>query len=84
MVQNLLQRISYSSNGGSENFPLPEPLKESLQIISDFFNENINHKLCLVFPTKEYAAQWLSIPTVLYMIQSDFRTIQKGRSHTSE
>ena len=26
----------------------------------------------MVFPTKEFAAQWLSIPTVLFLIKSDF------------
>lgn len=78
MSSDLLQKINYGSLAGSEKFSLPEPLKESLQIISDFFNENINHKLCLVFPTKEYAAQWLSIPTVLYMIQSDFAHFQNA------
>ncbi|RZK08263.1 MAG: hypothetical protein EOO43_21445, partial [Flavobacterium sp.] len=84
MNSDLLQKISYSHHGNEEKFPLPEPLKESLQIISDFFKENINHKLCLVFPTKEYAAQWLCAPTVLYLIQSDFAQYQNAISESLE
>lgn len=69
---DLFQKINYRLLATNENFMLPESLKESLQIIRNFFNDNINNKLCLVFPRKEYAAQWLSIPTVLNMILSDF------------
>jgi hypothetical protein len=72
MDQGLIQKLQYSYSEREESYPLPMPLKDSLQIISDFFNCNTNHKLCLVFPTKEFAAQWLSIPTVLFLIESDF------------
>lgn len=70
--QELIQRLEYSYSGQQKAVSLPLPLIESLQIISDFFSNNSNHKLCLVFPTKEFAAQWLSIPTVLFLIESDF------------
>ncbi len=72
MNQKLVQRLRYAIGGQEETHSLPLPLKESLQLISDFFNNSSNHKLCLVFPTKEFAAQWLSIPTVLFLIESDF------------
>ena len=68
----LIQKLQYSYAGQEDIHPLPMPLKESLQLISDFFNNNSNNKLCLVFPTKEFAAQWLSVPTVLFLIESDF------------
>lgn len=72
MNQDLIQKLRYKFAGQEEAHSLPMPLKESLKIISDFFSISSNHKLCLVFPTKEFAAQWLSIPTVLFLIESDF------------
>ncbi|MDP3666515.1 MAG: DrmE family protein [Sediminibacterium sp.] len=72
MNKELIQRLEYSYTGEKEAFPLPLPLKDSLQLISDFFLINTTNKLCLVFPSKEYAAQWLTVPTVLFLIESDF------------
>lgn len=72
MNQELIQRLEYSYAGQQEAFSLPLPLKDSLQLISDFFSSNQTNKLCLVFPTKTFAAQWLSIPTVLFLIENDF------------
>jgi len=72
MNQELIQKLRYTYAGQEEAHSLPLPLMESLQLISDFFSNSSNHKLCLVFPTKEFAAQWLSIPTVLFLIESDF------------
>ncbi len=72
MKQELIQKLRYSFIGEDEIYSLPRPLKVSLELISDFFSNNSNHKLCLVFPSKEFAAQWLSIPTVLFLIESDF------------
>jgi hypothetical protein len=72
MNKELIQKLQYTHAGQEEAHSLPLPLIESLQLISDFFTNSSNHKLCLVFPTKEFAAQWLSIPTVLFLIESDF------------
>lgn len=72
MNRELIQKLRYTFAGQEEAHSLPLPLKESLQIISEFFSNSSNHKLCLVFPTKEFAAQWLSIPTVLFLLESDF------------
>ena len=72
MNKELIQKLQYTHAGQEEAHSLPLPLIESLQLISDFFSNSSNHKLCLVFPTKEFAAQWLSIPTVLFLIESDF------------
>ena len=70
--ETLIQKLQYTHAGQEEAYSLPLPLIESLQLISNFFSNGSNHKLCLVFPTKEFAAQWLSIPTVLFLIESDF------------
>ena len=72
MNQELIQKLEYSYIGQQEAYSLPLPLKDSLQLISDFFASNTTNKLCLVFPSKEYAAQWLSVPTVLFLIENDF------------
>ncbi len=72
MNKELIQKLQYTHAGQEEAHSLPLPLIESLQLISDFLTNSSNHKLCLVFPTKEFAAQWLSIPTVLFLIESDF------------
>lgn len=72
MNQELIQKLQYSYGEQHETHPLPLSLKDSLQLISEFFKHNTTNKLCLVFPSREYAAQWLSIPTVLFLIESDF------------
>ena len=72
MNQELIQKLQYSYTGKYETNPLPLPLKDSLQLISEFFKHNTTNKLCLVFPSKEYAAQWLSVPLALDLIKSDY------------
>ena len=72
MNQDLIQKLQYSYAGQNEAHSLPLPLKDSLQLISDFFSNNTTNKLCLVFPSKEYSAQWLSVPTVLFLIENDY------------
>ena len=72
MNQKLIQKLLYSYKGKSERYNLPLPLKYSLQLISDFFASNTTNKLCLVFPSKEYSAQWLSVPTVLFLIENNY------------
>lgn len=72
MNQDLIQKLQYSYAGQNEAHSLPLPLKDSLQLISDFFASNTANKLCLVFPSKEYSAQWLSVPTVLLLIENDY------------
>lgn len=72
MNQELIQKLQFSYAGRHEAHSLPLPLKDSLQLISDFFASNTTNKLCLVFPSKEYSAQWLSVPTVLFLIENDY------------
>jgi hypothetical protein len=72
MNQRLIQKLHYSYAGQKEAHTLPLPLKYSLQLISDFFSGNMTNKLCLVFPSKEYSAQWLSVPTVLFLIENNY------------
>jgi hypothetical protein len=76
MDQNLIQKLRFSCGDGTADYDLPLPLNNSLQIISEFFKQSGKNKLCLVFPSKEYAAHWLSIPTVLNLIHSDFEVFK--------
>jgi hypothetical protein len=76
MNSELVQNLRYSYADEAKNYPLALPLRDSLQLISDFFKNNSTNKLCLVFPSKEYAAQWLSTPTVLFLIESDFTSFK--------
>jgi hypothetical protein len=72
MNKELIQKLRYSYAEQHESHELPLPINDSLQLISEFFKHNSSNKLCLVFPSKEYAAQWLTVPTVLFLIESDF------------
>lgn len=76
--QELVNILEYSYVDEAASYSLPLPLKDSLQLISDFFASNSTNKLCLVFPSKEFAAQWLSIPTVLFLIENDFAEFKEG------
>ena len=51
---------------------MPAPLISSLELIEDFIKQGVNNKLCLVFPAKEFSAQWLSIPLLLFQIKEEF------------
>ncbi len=82
MNQELIQKLKYSYAGQHEAHSLPLPLKDSLQLISNFFASNTTNKLCLVFPSKEYSAQWLSVPTVLFLIESDFAQFKNEIAET--
>lgn len=70
--QNLLEELRYSFMSHIEQFPISSTLKSSLQIISNYFCCNSSNKICLVFPAKEIAAQWLSIPIILLELKKDF------------
>jgi len=72
MNQDLIQKLQYSYIGPNEAYSLPLPLKDSLQLISCFFANNQNHKLCFVFSSKEFSSQWLTVPLTLNQIFQDY------------
>jgi hypothetical protein len=72
MDQDWIHKLQYSYAEERETHPLPLPLKDSLQLIWEFFKYNTTNKLCIVFPSKEYSAQWISIPIALSLIESDY------------
>lgn len=69
---NLIHRLQFSSSPQEETFHFPPDLIRAFELSRNFFSENTSHKLCFVFPSKEYAAQWLSIPFVLENIRADY------------
>ncbi len=72
MNKDLINNIRYSFVSREIQTPLPSPLKDSLQLISDFFANNSTNKLCLVFPSKKFVTQWLSVPITLEAIKNDY------------
>lgn len=72
MIQDLIHKLQYSYSDQDSKYSFPEVLLDSIELISDFFENNSKNKLCLVFPSKELAAQWISIPICLMQIESDF------------
>lgn len=72
MSYELLDKLKYSYVKQKEEFSFPLPLQECIKIVSNFFANNATNKLCIVFPSKEFVAQWLSIPMVLFLIKNDF------------
>ena len=72
MNQDLIQKLLYSYAGQNEAHSLPLPIKDSLQLISDFFENNKANKLCLVFPSKEFSAQWMAFVLGLETIKKDY------------
>jgi len=76
MNQDLIQKLQYSCKGPNEAYSLPLPLKDSLQLISCFFANNQNNKLCLVFSSKEFSSLWLTVPLTLNQIFQDYDSNQ--------
>lgn len=72
MNNDLIQKLQYSFAGENEAFSLPLSLKDSLQLISNFFANNTTNKLCLVFPSKEFAAQWITVVSGFETIKNDY------------
>lgn len=72
MDRELIKKLKYSYAGQNGSYCLPSPLKDSFQLISDFFANNTTNKLCLVFPSKEFASQWISFVLALEIIEKDY------------
>src|SRR5690606_11810558 len=72
MKKDLLQRLSFSKSPTHQGFDLPIPLIESLSLIETFFIKNSNNKLCIVLPSRDYSAIWLTIPILLNQIHGNY------------
>lgn len=82
MKSALVQKLQYRFADQDETHPLPIPLRDSLQLIANFFNNSSNNKLCLIFPSREFTAQWISIPLVISLIESDFTAFSQEMANT--
>lgn len=72
MSQELIEKLRYSYSGQNGEYELYSPLKHSLQVINNYFSTSSTNKLCLVYPAKEFVAQWLSIPLSLISLKLDY------------
>jgi len=78
MNQEFIEKLKYSySDSDDDDYPLPISLRDTLRIVFQFFENASSNKLCVIFPSKEYAAQWLSIPLTLENINHDFKIHQE-------
>lgn len=68
----LLDSLKYKFSNDYDEYEAPKVIRDSLTIISSYFTNNENNKLCLIFPNKEYIAQWLTIPLTLENIKNNF------------
>ncbi|GEP95529.1 DrmE family protein [Chitinophaga cymbidii] len=73
MSQEFIHKLLYTCENQSDGHALPTFLKNSLRLIEEFFAHAASNKLCLVFPAKDYVAQWLSLNLSLDHLQSEFR-----------
>jgi len=67
-----IKKLQYSYAGQNDFHLFPELLVDSIGLIAKFFQEQKSNKLCLVFPSKELAAQWISIPLTLDLLKEEF------------
>lgn len=72
MNREILQKLRYTYKEEKGAYSLPGPVKDSFHLITDFFEHNSSNKLCLVFSSKELAAQWLAIPMALTKVKEEF------------
>lgn len=77
MELELIKKLQYSYSGQNSFHLFPQLLVDSLNLISDFFKKNNSNKLCLVFPSKELAAQWISMPLSLKLLEDEFQLHKK-------
>lgn len=67
-IKNL--RFSYEGQDGLHFFP--QLLIDSIDLINQFFKNSGSNKLCIIFPSRELAAQWISIPLSLKLLDEEF------------
>src|SRR5258706_14041664 len=86
MNQEFLLKHEYSFLGRQDSHLLPSVLRESVSLLVDYLSNNSNNnKLCLIFPTKEFVAQWLSAPMAFSNVYVDYSksraVIQESYKH---
>ncbi|HRK00826.1 MAG TPA: DrmE family protein [Ignavibacteria bacterium] len=64
--------FKFSLHDSSKSYSLHPLLLTSLKLIENYFASSNTNKLCLVFPSKENIAQWLSLATAFSSIKHDY------------
>jgi hypothetical protein len=67
-----IQKLEFSTDEKKSFHPLPAFLTSAILLCNTFIKERRSQKLCLVFPNKDFAAQWLSFPLTLEIIKNDW------------
>lgn len=67
-----LKKLVFKTQQGEHNYPLHPVLAKSLRIIRDFFKNNHTSKLCIVYPSKKYIPQWITIPLTLDLMKKEY------------
>ena len=74
MTKEIVKNLQFSNNNNNDVFTLSKPLLDTFQVLSDFFENNKNNKICIVFPAKVSATHWLSIPLTIQLILQDYKS----------
>jgi hypothetical protein len=72
MDSGFIERFKISRVGDDSIYPYPLLLKDALNKSLFYIENPASEKLCLIFPTKELAAQWFAIPLALKYVQKDY------------
>jgi len=72
MDESIINKLAYRFTDSENTSKLPFVISESLILIHKFISNNDNNKLCLVFPSKDYVAQWLVPPLIFDLLISDY------------
>lgn len=62
----------FSFLGENTTAPVPRILLDAYQVANNFIKKNTNNKICLVFPSKEFTTQWLSLLFTMDSIYEDY------------
>jgi len=73
MIEQIIKKLTYRYSDCENTCKPPRVLIESIEVISGFISNNDNNKLCLVYPSKEYVAQWLIPPLIFELLLSDYQ-----------
>ena len=78
MIFKQLFDLQYSNQPEGESSKIPYLLQECLKQIEEYFSDDKYNKICFIFPSKEFSAQWLTIPYTLELINTDWRLYKEN------
>lgn len=76
-IQNISSKLSYSYVNQPDTYKFPSVMEDILELITNFYSNNLSNKLCIVLPAKQLVAQWISVPHAFSAIKNDFSQFEK-------